>query len=312
MMDIIQQIKREIQKVIVGQEKLIDSLILALITNSHLLIEGVPGIAKTTSVNTLAKTIDLDFKRVQFTPDLLPSDITGIEIFNPKTDEFETKKGPVFTNLLLADEINRAPAKVQSALLEVMQERQVTIGNNTYKLQEPFLVIATQNPIEEEGTYPLPAAALDRFLMKIIINYNNFEEEIEIIKRLDLKKEINKVAGKKDILNLREKIKEVHIDEELIKYIAKIVDATRSPEKYNLDIDEYIEYGASPRATISLYNAARAYALMQNKDYVTPLDIAKLAPDILRHRMILSYKAEIDEIDEDKIINKILETIPLP
>ncbi|GAX87052.1 MoxR-like ATPase [Lebetimonas natsushimae] len=311
-MDIIQQIKREIQKVIVGQEKLIDSLILALITNSHLLIEGVPGIAKTTSVNTLAKTIDLDFKRVQFTPDLLPSDITGIEIFNPKTDEFETKKGPVFTNLLLADEINRAPAKVQSALLEVMQERQVTIGNNTYKLQEPFLVIATQNPIEEEGTYPLPAAALDRFLMKIIINYNNFEEEIEIIKRLDLKKEINKVAGKKDILNLREKIKEVHIDEELIKYIAKIVDATRSPEKYNLDIDEYIEYGASPRATISLYNAARAYALMQNKDYVTPLDIAKLAPDILRHRMILSYKAEIDEIDEDKIINKILETIPLP
>jgi MoxR-like ATPase len=311
-MNIIQQIKAEIQKVIVGQEKLIDSLILALITNSHLLIEGVPGIAKTTSVNTLAKTIDLDFKRVQFTPDLLPSDITGIEIFNPKTNEFETKKGPVFTNLLLADEINRAPAKVQSALLEVMQERQVTIGNNTYKIEEPFLVIATQNPIEEEGTYPLPAAALDRFLMKIIVSYNNFEEEIEIIKRLDLKKEINKVASKEDILNLREKIKEVHIDEELIKYIAKIVDATRNPKKYNLDIEEYIEYGASPRATISLYNASRAYALMQNKDYVTPLDIAKLAPDILRHRMILSYKAEINEINEDKIINKILETIPLP
>jgi MoxR-like ATPase len=311
-MNIIQQIKAKIQKVIVGQEKLIDSLILALITNSHLLIEGVPGIAKTTSVNTLAKTIDLDFKRVQFTPDLLPSDITGIEIFNPKTNEFETKKGPVFTNLLLADEINRAPAKVQSALLEVMQERQVTIGNNTYKIEEPFLVIATQNPIEEEGTYPLPAAALDRFLMKIIVGYNNFEEEIEIIKRLDLKKEINKVASKEDILKLREKIKEVHIDEELVKYIAKIVDASRNPKKYNLDIDEYIEYGASPRATISLYNAVRAYALMQNKDYVTPLDIAKLTPDILRHRMILSYKAEIDEINEDKIINKILETIPLP
>jgi MoxR-like ATPase len=311
-MNIIQQIKAEIQKVIVGQEKLIDSLILALITNSHLLIEGVPGIAKTTSVNTLAKTIELDFKRVQFTPDLLPSDITGIEIFNPKTNEFETKKGPVFTNLLLADEINRAPAKVQSALLEVMQERQVTIGNNTYKIEEPFLVIATQNPIEEEGTYPLPAAALDRFLMKIIVGYNNFEEEIEIIKRLDLKKEINKVASKEDILKLREKIKEVHIDEELVKYIAKIVDASRNPKKYNLDIDEYIEYGASPRATISLYNAVRAYALMQNKDYVTPLDIAKLTPDILRHRMILSYKAEIDEINEDKIINKILETIPLP
>jgi MoxR-like ATPase len=311
-MNIIQQIKAEIQKVIVGQEKLIDSLILALITNSHLLIEGVPGIAKTTSVNTLAKTIDLDFKRVQFTPDLLPSDITGIEIFNPKTNEFETKKGPVFTNLLLADEINRAPAKAQSALLEVMQERQVTIGNNTYKIEEPFLVIATQNPIEEEGTYPLPAAALDRFLMKIIVGYNNFEEEIEIIKRLDLKKEINKVASKEDILKLREKIKEVHIDEELVKYIVKIVDATRNPKKYNLDINEYIEYGASPRATISLYNASRAYALMQNKDYVTPLDIAKLAPDILRHRIILSYKAEIDEINEDKIINKILETIPLP
>jgi MoxR-like ATPase len=311
-MNIIQQIREEIKKIIIGQEKLIDSLILALITNSHLLIEGVPGIAKTTSVNTLAKTIDLDFKRVQFTPDLLPSDITGIEIFNPKTNEFETKKGPVFTNLLLADEINRAPAKVQSALLEVMQERQVTIGNNSYKIEEPFLVIATQNPIEEEGTYPLPAAALDRFLMKIIVGYNNFEEEIEIIKRLDLKKEINKVASKVDILKLRGKIKEVHIDEELMKYITKIVDASRNPKKYNLDIDEYIEYGASPRATISLYNASRAYALMQNKDYVTPLDIAKLTPDILRHRIILSYKAEIDEIDEDKIINKILETIPLP
>jgi len=311
-MKIIQQIKQEIQKVIVGHEKLIDSLILALITNSHLLIEGVPGIAKTTSVNTLAKTIDLDFKRIQFTPDLLPSDITGIEIFNPKTNEFETKKGPVFTNLLLADEINRAPAKVQSALLEVMQERQVTIGNNTYKIDEPFLVIATQNPIEEEGTYPLPAAALDRFLMKIIISYNDFNEEIEIIKRLDIKKEIDKVATKNMILDLREKIKDVHIDEELIEYIVKIVDATRDPKKYNLEIDEYIDFGASPRATISLYNASRAYALLQNKDYVTPLDIAKLAPDILRHRIILSYKAEIDEINEDKIINKILETIPLP
>jgi MoxR-like ATPase len=311
-MNIIQQIKDEIQKVIVGQEKLIDSLILALITNSHLLIEGVPGIAKTTSVNTLAKTIDLDFKRVQFTPDLLPSDITGIEIFNPKTNEFETKKGPVFTNLLLADEINRAPAKVQSALLEVMQERQVTIGNNTYKIDEPFLVIATQNPIEEEGTYPLPAAALDRFLMKVVIGYNNFNEEIEILKRLDIKKEISKVADKNDILALREKVKDVHIDDEVVKYIVKIIDASRNPKKYNLDIDEYIEYGASPRATISLLNASRAYALMQNKDYVTPLDIAKLAPDILRHRIILSYKAEIDEINEDKIINKILETIPLP
>jgi MoxR-like ATPase len=311
-MNIIQQIKDEIQKIIVGQEKLIDSLILALITNSHLLIEGVPGIAKTTSVNTLAKTIDLDFKRVQFTPDLLPSDITGIEIFNPKTNEFETKKGPVFTNLLLADEINRAPAKVQSALLEVMQERQVTIGNNTYKIDEPFLVIATQNPIEEEGTYPLPAAALDRFLMKVVIGYNNFNEEIEILKRLDIKKEISKVADKNDILALREKVKDIHIDDEVVKYIVKIIDASRNPKKYNLDIDEYIEYGASPRATISLFNASSAYALMQNKDYVTPLDIAKLAPDILRHRIILSYKAEIDEINEDKIINKILETIPLP
>jgi MoxR-like ATPase len=312
-MNIIEKIKKEIEKVIIGQEKLIDSLILALITNSHLLIEGVPGIAKTTSVNTLAKTVDLDFKRIQFTPDLLPSDITGIEIFNPKTNEFETKKGPVFTNLLLADEINRAPAKVQSALLEVMQEKQVTIGNKTYKIEEPFLVIATQNPIEEEGTYPLPAAALDRFLMKIVIGYNSFDEEIEIIKRLDIKKEVNKVATKEDILQLRDKVKEVYIDEEMIKYLVKIIDATRNPKKYSLDeIEEYIEYGASPRATISLYNASRAYALMQNKDYVTPLDISKLAPDILRHRIVLSYKAEIDEINEDKIIEKILETIPLP
>jgi len=311
-MEVISKIKSEIQKIIVGHEKLIDSIILALITNSHILIEGVPGIAKTTSVNTLAKTINLDFKRIQFTPDLLPSDITGIEIFNPKTNEFETKTGPVFTNLLLADEINRAPAKVQSALLEVMQERQVTIGNKTYKIDEPFLVIATQNPIEEEGTYPLPAAQLDRFLMKIVIGYNNFDEEIEIIKRLDKKIDINQIASKEDILALREKIKEVHIDEEVLKYIIKIIEATRTPKKYNLDIDEYIEYGASPRASISLYNASRAYALMQNKDYVTPLDIAKLAPDILRHRMVLTYKAEIDGIDEDKIINKIIETIPLP
>ncbi|WP_024787645.1 MULTISPECIES: AAA family ATPase [unclassified Lebetimonas] len=311
-MEIIQKIKEEIQKIVVGHEKLIDSMLLALITDSHLLIEGVPGIAKTTSVNTLSKTVNLDFKRVQFTPDLLPSDITGIEIFNPKTDEFETKKGPAFTNLLLADEINRAPAKVQSALLEVMQERQVTIGNNTYKIDEPFLVIATQNPIEEEGTYPLPAAQLDRFLMKIVIGYNSFEEEMEIIKRLDLKKEVKKVADKEDILALRDKIKEIHMDEEVLKYIVKIVEATRSPEKYNINIEEYIDYGASPRATISLFNAARAYAMIQNKDYVTPLDIAKLAPDILRHRLVLSYKAEIDEINEDKIIGKILKSIPLP
>ena len=310
-MNILQDIKKEISNVIIGHEHLIDSMLISLITGGHLLVEGVPGIAKTKSVLTLAKTIGLDFKRVQFTPDLLPSDITGIEIYNPKTNEFEIKKGPVFTNLLLADEINRAPAKVQSALLEVMQERQVTIAKETFKLNPPFLVIATQNPIEQEGTYPLPEAQLDRFLMKVNVTYNTLEEEILIVKSQNVK-EVKQVASLEEILELQKKLNDIHMDEELLKYIAKIVHATREPEKYGVKSAEYIEYGVSPRATIAMYNCSKAYAMIQNKDYVTPLDIIHVAKDILRHRIILNYKAEIDEIKIDKVINDVIKAIDIP
>jgi MoxR-like ATPase len=310
-MQILQDIKKEISKVIIGHEHLIDSMLIALITGGHLLVEGVPGIAKTKSVLTLAKTIGLDFKRVQFTPDLLPSDITGIEIYNPKTNEFEIKKGPVFTNLLLADEINRAPAKVQSALLEVMQERQVTIANETFKLNPPFLVNATQNPIEQEGTYPLPEAQLDRFIMKVNLTYNSLEEEILIVKSQN-KKEVNQVAETQDILNLQKELNNIHMDEELLKYIVKITHATREPQKYGIESAQYLEYGVSPRATIAMYNCSKAYALIQNKDYVTPLDIIRVAKDVLRHRIILNYKAEIDEITIDKVINDVIKAIDIP
>ncbi|GAB6074496.1 AAA family ATPase [Nautilia lithotrophica] len=310
-MQILQNIKKEISKVIIGHEHLIDSMLISLITGGHLLVEGVPGIAKTKSVLTLAKTIGLDFKRVQFTPDLLPSDITGIEIYNPKTNEFEIKKGPVFTNLLLADEINRAPAKVQSALLEVMQEMQVTIANETFKLNPPFLVIATQNPIEQEGTYPLPEAQLDRFIMKINVTYNTLEEEILIVKSQH-KQEVSQVATIEDILNLQKELQNIHMDEELLRYIAKITHATREPEKYNIQTAQYIEYGASPRATIAMFNCSKAYAMIQNKDYVTPLDIIKVAKDVLRHRIILNYKAEIDEITIDRVINDVIKAIDIP
>ncbi len=310
-MSVIQNIKNEISKSIIGHEHLIDSMLIALITGGHLLVEGVPGIAKTKSVLSLAKTVGLDFKRVQFTPDLLPSDITGIEIYNPKTNEFEIKKGPVFTNLLLADEINRAPAKVQSALLEVMQEKQLTIANETFKLSAPFLVIATQNPIEQEGTYPLPEAQLDRFIMKINVTYNTLEEEILIVKS-QTDAEISQVAELEDILTLQKELKNIHMDEELLKYIAKIVHATREPENYGIETAEFIEFGASPRATIAMYNCSKAYAMIQNKEYVTPLDIVKVAKDVLRHRIILNYKAEIEEIDTEEIINDIVKAIPVP
>ena len=306
----LQKIKEEISKVIIGHEHLIDAMLISLITEGHLLVEGVPGIAKTKSVLTLAKTIGLDFKRVQFTPDLLPSDITGVEIYNPKTNEFQIKKGPVFTNLLLADEINRAPAKVQSALLEVMQEKQVTIANETFKINPPFLVIATQNPIEQEGTYPLPEAQLDRFLMKVNVSYNSLEDEILIVKSQT--KEVNQVATKEDILKLQKELDNIHMDDELLRYIATIVDATRNPSKYNIKTADYIEYGVSPRATIAMYKCSKAYAMLQNKDYVTPLDIIKIAKDVLRHRIILNYKAEIDEIDSEKVINDVIKAIDLP
>jgi MoxR-like ATPase len=314
-MDVLYKIKQELQKAIVGQNELIDSLLIALVSDGHILVEGVPGLAKTTAINALSKTIGIDFKRVQFTPDLLPSDLIGAEVYNPKSGEFYIKKGPIFTNLLLADEINRAPSKVQSALLEVMQERQVTISNDTFKLQEPFVVMATQNPIEQEGTYSLPEAILDRFMLKVVVRYNTLDEEVEIINKV-IKKEfstINNIIDINDLTQIKTKLETIHMDEALKKYIVKIVYATRTPSEFGLDdIKEYINFGASPRASINLYKASCAYALMRGNDYVTPLDISFVAPLVLRHRIILNYKAKANNIDEDEIIKKIIQTIPMP
>ena len=310
-METLTKIKKEIKKAIVGHETLINTMLIGLISKGHILIEGVPGIAKTTAVKALASSINLDFKRIQFTPDLLPSDITGIEIYNPKTNEFQIKKGPVFTNFLLADEINRAPAKVQSALLEAMQEKQVSIADEIFKLPEPFMVLATQNPVEQEGTYPLPEAQLDRFMFKVDVGYNTLDEEIQIIKLLDKNLKIEPVATKEEIQNLQKEVKNIHIDDELIKYIATIVDATRNPQKY-IKLSEYIELGASPRATISLVNASKANAMLKNKDYVAPSDIIELIPFVLNHRIKLNYKAEADEITPKIIIKEIIETIDIP
>ena len=311
----IEEIKREIQKVIVGQDEMIDALLIGLLCDGHILLEGVPGLAKTTTVNTLAKTLGLSFKRVQFTPDLLPSDIIGTEIYDPKNNEFRVKKGPIFTNLLLADEINRAPAKVQSALLEAMQERQVTIADETFHIQEPFLTLATQNPIEQEGAYMLPEAQLDRFMLKVVVGYNTKEEEIEIITRISEGKmdEVHTVADANDLAQLKSQVKAVHIDEELKGYIVDLIFATREPKKYGLEaIQDYIQYGASPRASINLFNASKAYAYMLGKDFVTPVDIAKVAKDVLRHRIIMSYEAEAEGVTSDAIIEKVLEAVDLP
>ena len=311
----ISQIKDEIQKVIVGQDEMIDALLIGLLCDGHILLEGVPGLAKTTTVNTLAKTLGLEFKRVQFTPDLLPSDIIGTEIYDPKNNQFRVKKGPIFTNLLLADEINRAPAKVQSALLEAMQERQVTIADESFEIEPPFLTLATQNPIEQEGAYELPEAQLDRFMLKVVVGYNTKEEEIEIINRISEGKmqEVNQVASKEDIKNLKEEVKNIHIDEELKGYIVDLIFATREPKKFGLDeIADYIQYGASPRASINLFNASKAYAYLRGKEFVTPVDIAKMTKDILRHRVIMSYEAEAEGIESDFIIEKVLEAVDIP
>ncbi len=311
----LQEIKEEIQKVIVGQDEMIDALLIGLLCDGHILLEGVPGLAKTTTVNALANTLGLEFKRVQFTPDLLPSDIIGTEIYDPKNNEFRVKKGPIFTNLLLADEINRAPAKVQSALLEAMQERQVTIADETFKIDKPFLTLATQNPIEQEGAYLLPEAQLDRFMLKVVVGYNSKEEEIEIINRISEGKmeQIQKVATQDDLEQLKDEVKKIHIDEELKGYIVDLIFATREPEKFGLEEQQdYIEYGASPRASINLFNASKAYAFMRGKEFVTPVDIAKVAKDVLRHRVILSYEAEAEGISSDNIIEKVLEAVDIP
>ena len=315
MANVIESIKKEVQKVIVGHEHLIDSLLIALIAQGHILVEGVPGLAKTTAINALSHSMGLDFKRIQFTPDLLPSDITGTEIYNPKEAKFLIKKGPVFTNLLLADEINRAPAKVQAALLEVMQEKQVTIGGETFKVDRPFLVMATQNPVEQEGAYRLPEAQLDRFMLKVQVGYNTIDEEFEIVNRVAKYgfEELNKVAGKEDLQELQKQFKQVHIDDALQKYMLKLIFATREPKEYGLaEFAEFIEFGASPRASIDLYRASAAKALISGKDYVTPLDIAEVVYDVLRHRIILSYKAEAKGINADTIIKRVLEVIKAP
>ncbi|MDY0052414.1 MAG: AAA family ATPase, partial [Aliarcobacter sp.] len=287
MNNIIHSIRNEIKKVIVGQEELIDSLLIGLIANGHILVEGVPGLAKTTAINALAQALGIDFKRIQFTPDLLPSDITGTEIYNPKSGEFSIKKGPAFTNLLLADEINRAPAKVQAALLEVMQERQITISDTTFKSPSPFLVMATENPVEQEGAYRLPEAQLDRFMMKVLVGYNTFDEEIEIVNRVAIKgfEKIQAVASIDDIINMKESLKQIHVDNAVKNYMTKLIFATRDPKDYDLhEIAEYIEFGASPRASIDLYKASIATALIRGKDYVTPLDISYVLKGVLRHR----------------------------
>jgi MoxR-like ATPase len=308
-------VKDEISKLIVGQAQVIDSLLVALICEGHVLLEGVPGLAKTTIINTLAKTLGLDFGRVQFTPDLLPSDIVGAQIYNPKDSKFEIKHGPVFTNLLLADEINRAPAKVQSALLEAMQEKQVTIGENSLKLPYPFFVLATQNPLESEGTYSLPEAQLDRFMMKLNVTYNTKQEEMEIAKRVAYKTkiEIQKVISADELEELKDKLDCVHVDEQIQEYIADIVFATRYPQEYGLEeLKPFIRFGASPRGTIDLHKASRAHALLNGRDYVTPVDVVFVSKEVLRHRIILGYEAEADDITTDAILDKIVETLPIP
>ena len=308
-------LRYEIGKVLVGQEKLLNRLLTALICEGHVLLEGVPGIAKTTVVQTLAKAIGIQFKRISFTPDLLPADVVGTMVYNPKDGTFSPKKGPVFTNLLLADEINRAPAKVQSALLEAMQERQVTIGDNTFKLDEPFLVMATQNPIEQEGTYPLPEAQVDRFLLKVVISYPTREDEKLIIRQniSPVKTEVRPLLRPEEVLEAQKTVEQIYIDEKIERYIVDIVFATRFPAEYGLDdLSSIISFGASPRASISLAKAARAYAFLQHRGFVVPEDVRAVCHDVLRHRIGLSYEAEANNITTDEIISNILDRVQVP
>jgi MoxR-like ATPase len=311
----VEMITMEMNKVIVGQKHLIDSLLIGLLSNGHLLLEGVPGLAKTLAIRTLASTIDADFSRIQFTPDLLPADLIGTLVYSQKNEDFVVRKGPIFSNFILADEINRAPAKVQSALLEAMQERQVTIGTHSYSLQEPFLVLATQNPIEQEGTYPLPEAQVDRFMLKVVIDYPNKDEET-LIMRQNLAKEFpvaSKVLSTKAILKAREVVKEVYMDEKIEKYIVDIVFATREPASYKLpDYKRYISFGGSPRASISLAHAAKAFAFIKRRGYVVPEDVRAVCHDVLRHRIGLTYEAEADDIKSDNIITGILNQVEVP
>lgn len=304
----------EMDKVIVGQRYMVERLLIGLLADGHVLIEGVPGLAKTLAVRTLSRAIDTSFQRIQFTPDLLPADLIGTLVYNPETGGFTTKKGPVFANIILADEINRAPAKVQSALLEAMQERQVTIGEETHKLDSPFLVLATQNPIEQEGTYPLPEAQVDRFMLKLRVTYPSREEELEIMDRMAGGKEpiASPVVQPDTILRARELVTEVYVDEKIKKYILDIVFATREPSEFGLDLTELIAYGASPRASIYLSIAARAHAFLQRRAYVTPEDIKAIAMDVLRHRVIVTYEAEAEELTSENVVQRILDNVEVP
>ena len=311
----VDMVSMEMGKVIIGQKHLVESLLIGLLSNGHILLEGVPGLAKTLAIKSLAQTISAQYSRIQFTPDLLPADLLGTMIYSQKKEEFTIKKGPIFANFILADEINRAPAKVQSALLESMQERQVTIGDTTFKLDAPFLVMATQNPIEQEGTYPLPEAQVDRFMLKVIINYPTKEEEKQIINLNLLKSfpETNTILKKEDILKARDVVKDVYIDEKIQKYIIDIVFATREPADYNLEkYAEMISYGASPRAGISLAQASKAYAFIKRRGYVIPEDVRAVCADVLRHRIGLSYEAEANNITSEEVITDILNTIEVP
>lgn len=311
----VELITMEMNKVIVGQKHLVESLLIGLLSDGHILLEGVPGLAKTLAISTLAKTTDAGFSRIQFTPDLLPADLIGTMIYSQKKEQFEVKQGPIFNNFILADEINRAPAKVQSALLEAMQEKQVTIGDKTYKLERPFLVLATQNPIEQEGTYPLPEAQMDRFMLKAVIHYPKYEEERHIM-RENLQKnfpEASQVISKDAIIKARDVVKDVYIDEKIEKYILDIVFATRNPEEYNLpSLKEMISYGGSPRASINLAKAAKAYAFIKRRGYVVPEDVRAICHDVMRHRIGLTYQAEAEELTTDDIINQILNTVEVP
>lgn len=311
----VEDITNEIGKIIIGQKYMVERLLIGLLSNGHILLEGVPGLAKTMAVRTLAGIIQAKFQRIQFTPDLLPADLIGTLIYNQRTGEFTTHKGPLFSNLILADEINRSPAKVQSALLEAMQERQVTIGDQTYSLEEPFLVLATQNPIEQEGTYPLPEAQVDRFMLKLKITYPSKEEELEIIQKMAGKNEINvsSIVKPADIIKARGVVNDVYIDDKIEKYIVDIVYATRKPDDYDLnDLKPLIAYGASPRASLNLKLAAKAHAFLRRRGYVTPEDVKAIGMDVLRHRVIVTYEAEAEEVTSEDLVRRVLNQVEVP
>jgi len=312
--DIVDTVRQEVNKVLVGQERLLDRMLIALIANGHLLIEGVPGLAKTTAIKTMAQALGLKFQRISFTPDLLPADVIGTMVFNPREGTFTPRLGPIFTNLLLADEINRAPAKVQSALLEAMQEHQVTIGDKTYPLPEPFMVMATQNPLEQEGTYPLPEAQIDRFMLKCRVDYPSKDDERRIMNRFTRKSDIkiHSMMSGQQILDIRNILDQVYCDEKVADYILDIVFATRKLADYKLDIAHLIQYGGSPRASLYMNIAARANALLHGRAYATPQDVKEIAYDVLRHRLILTYEAEAENMKSEDIIAKILNEIPVP